>query len=163
MDLKVAGEAFQIVEMEEAVAAPNASKNPHSGSPDPEEPQSWEDQLISHLKSLRVKDSAKILSLPKILPEPVFLEISTGPQAGEVFIISWAPFEFGHLSLEGNLWEDRAPQRAFLIDFIQDHCVFRTDHPKIVQVNRSELTEKRLYDGDKIFIGPTELTFRSNS
>jgi hypothetical protein len=155
MRLKLAGETFQIIEKEDDPELP--------GDPKEEIQETWEEQLMAHLKSLPVKESHRILELPKILPTPAVVEVSTGPQAGEVFILGWAPFEFGHLSIEGNLWEDRAPQKAFLIDFIEDHFIFRTEHPKIVQINKSELTEKRLYDGDKIFIGTTELTFRLNS
>jgi len=148
--------AFEVIELSEPKADPNADPGfvPVKKKAKKNPPRPWNEILTEFVDANTAKfsDREKVL-LP--LDPGLILEFVRGVQVNAKWILGFGPRQIGPACLDLPIWEPGAPEICFEIHPTDKGLLFRTHHPKLVQLNGQEIDNKVLRMGDTIQINET--------
>jgi pSer/pThr/pTyr-binding forkhead associated (FHA) protein len=123
-------------------------------------PQSWRELLMDEIPRLKLKNKD-----PKVSVQPfqklVKIEILTGIQADQSFVLGFGPRIFGSDTLDIELFDIEAPNVAFQLTPDLAGVRFSTNYPEKVTLNHNQVSTDLIKAGDKIYLGQTtiQITF----
>jgi FHA domain len=116
----------------------------------------WYDILGSFLKKLLPSVQSRPKPIEPLHPA-IVLAFVRGGQVETKWVLGYGPRQIGAKSLDLPIFEANAPDVCFEIIPTAEGISFRTEHPKVVQLNGQAIEQKILHIADVIYINNTQI------